>query len=186
MRGKRIAIASLAFVGFASGAAAQSADTVTAERFAAQCIHQTRAPGSYEIVYGGLIPRVAAGRGATQRGAANVNDCLADRYQVQPNRVAAVAPAATAAEVGPDRVNCAEILSRSPGASAGYAFTSSFLFGAIGAGVQANIYQRNLQTCLAQQGGIAASVGGGRGGTFVGGGCGGGSLMVGGSRYCSY
>lgn len=188
-----LAGAALVFGLAPGGASAQSAtptaaQTATAERFAAKCIASVRAPGRYQIVHGGRIPRVmAAGAGATQTGAANVNDCLADAYQVQPGRVVAAAPAAEPQPGdGPDYLNCAEILTRSPGAAAGYAFTTGFLFGVVGSSLQAGTYQRNLQTCLAQQGSLAASVGGGRGGTYIGGGCGAGNLMVRGARYCSY
>ena len=72
--------ATLTFLAFtASSVSAQTAGDPTAERFVAQCIQETHARGAYEIRYGGAIPQVVAGTGATVGGTSNVNDCLADK-----------------------------------------------------------------------------------------------------------
>jgi hypothetical protein len=165
----------------ASGVSAQSAGMQTAERFVAQCVKETHARGSYQIVADAAIPQVIGGNGATARGERNVNDCLADKYQLQPGgvRAAAVPVPQEAGRAG--SLDCAEILSRRPGTAAAYSFGSSVLLGAVGASIQAGVYQRNLQTCLAR-GGAAGLPGGRR--TYVGG-CTPGSLMAGGTRYCN-
>lgn len=147
-----------------------------------QCVRETRASGQYEIQMIGIIPQVAPRQGATQRGAANVNDCLADKYQVQPGRVISAAASAPVAAVdNANLLDCAKILTRTPGEAAAYAFGASVLAGAVGASIQAGTYQRKLQACLASTGG---KIGSGIGVTLNGG-CRAGGLMVRGSRYCN-
>ena len=168
----------------ATGSFAQSGATQTAERFVAQCVKQVHARGSYVIQYGAAIPQVTAGSGATTRGASNVNDCLKDKYMTQPGLVIVSAPTTAPRNTGRVRdLNCNEILNRSPGAAAGYAFGSAILAGAVGASIQAGVYQRNLQACLSRHGGGAADLR--TPVRFYSGGCKQGGLMVGGNRYCN-
>ena len=129
--------------------------TETAKR----CIIKTNAPGNYFISEAPGVPHVIPGQGASARGAANVNDCLNDVYgvqygstsgQVTATPAAAVTTATQGQAVSSGRVNCAAILNRSPGRAAAYSFGSSIVAGAVGASVQAGVYQRNLNNCLAQ------------------------------------
>lgn len=172
--------ASVAYAALASGALAQSAQTHSVEALTEQCVRETRASGAYAISYEAVIPQVSAGAGGSARGARDVNDCLADKFQVQPGVVVAVAPNARGEEPLPlNRQRCAQIFSRSPGQAALASFGSSVLFGAVGASIQASVYQRNLQSCLALYG----RPGGARSTLSE---CNSdGQVMVRGARYCS-
>jgi len=170
-----LAIASAMSLGaFAGHAAAQS----TAEQYAAQCIRATHARGEYVVVMDRAIPQVVAGNGATIRGVSDVNDCLADKYQVQPGSRAVAAAAPAAVTPNGRQLNCRRILSRSPGGAAAASFGTSILAGAIGASIQAGVYQRNLQTCLARYGGANHAA-------PLAAGCAPGEAIVGGTRYCT-
>lgn len=126
-----------------------------AQRLAAQkCALSTRAPGNYNVSNAPGLPHVLPGQGGTTDGAARINDCLKDAYGVQygakAGGVAAAATSPVAATDSSGRLNCARILNRSPGRAAAYSFGSSIVAGAIGASIQAGVYQNNLNRCLAQ------------------------------------
>jgi len=126
-----------------------------ARQAAQQCALNTNAPGNYNISNAPGLPHVIPGQGGTEAGAARINDCLTDTYQVQygakGGAVATAGVARTAPTSQPSgRLNCAEILNRTPGRAATYAFGSALVAGAIGASAQAGVYQRNLNRCLAQ------------------------------------
>jgi len=125
-----------------------------ARQAAQQCALNTNAPGNYNISNAPGLPHVIPGQGGTAAGAARINDCLADTYQVQYGAgggAVATASAARAPTSQPSgRVNCANILNRTPGRAATYAFGAALVAGAIGASAQAGVYQRNLNRCLAQ------------------------------------
>jgi hypothetical protein len=118
--------------------------TQTAQR----CIVQTKAPGNYFISEAPGVPAA---------GAANVNDCLNDAYGVQfGSPTGQVTATRASAPIGGQAatsgsVDCSRILNRSPGRAAAYSLGSSIVAGAIGASVQAGVYQRNLNNCLAQR-----------------------------------
>ncbi len=174
--------ATAVFLAFAaSGVSAQSAGMQTAQRFVAQCVQETHARGSYQLVADAAFPRVIGGNGATARGESDVNDCLADKYQLQPGGVRAAGTAPVPQTAQGRGLDCAEILSRRPGTAAAYSFGSAVLLGAVGASIQAGVYQRNLQTCLARGGahGVPGATGRRTGA------CSGGNLMAGGTRYCN-
>lgn len=122
---------------------------------AQQCALNTNAPGNYYISNAPGLPHVIPGRGGTLAGAARINDCLTDTYQVQYGTkgggVATAGVAATAPTTQPSGgLNCAENLNRTPGRAATYAFGSALVAGAAGADVQAGVYQGSLNRCLAQ------------------------------------
>lgn len=70
---------------------------------AQQCALQTKSPGNYNISNAPGLPHVLPGQGGTVDGAARINDCLADVYQVQygakrgEGTVAEITPQTTAA-----------------------------------------------------------------------------------------
>jgi hypothetical protein len=127
--------------------------TQTAQR----CIVQTKAPGNYFISEAPGVPHVLPGQGGSAAGAANVNDCLNDAYGVQfGSPTGQVTATRASAPIGGQAatscsVDCSRILNRSPGRAAAYSLGSSIVAGAIGASVQAGVYQRNLNNCLAQR-----------------------------------
>ena len=127
--------------------------TETAQR----CIIQTNAPGNYFISDAPGVPHVIPGQGGSSAGAATVNDCLNDAYAVQfGSRTGQVTATRASAPNGGQAtttgsVDCSRILNRSAGRAAAYSLGASVVAGAIGASVQAGVYQRNLNTCLAQR-----------------------------------
>ena len=78
----------------ASQAAAQEEAFDIAEGFAARCVTETGARGTFELNYEGLIPQVVGGEGTSQSNVRKVNDCMADKYEIQPGltRTAAAVP----------------------------------------------------------------------------------------------
>lgn len=61
---------------------------------AQQCALQTHAPGNYNISNAPGLPHVLPGQGGTAAGAARINDCLTDVYQVQYGAKRGQAPTA--------------------------------------------------------------------------------------------
>jgi hypothetical protein len=71
-------LAAVAGLAFGTTASANTAKSVTN-----QCIFETRAAGTFSVAARSTPPVVTAGEGASALGAANVNDCIQDKYQVQ-------------------------------------------------------------------------------------------------------
>ncbi|MBY5933865.1 hypothetical protein KUV51_12715 [Tateyamaria omphalii] len=117
------------------------------------CIAQTGAPGTYLLAADARgLPRVTPGQGATAAGARNVNDCLADVFQIQYGaRQRAVATTSGQSGFASNRGDrCARILNRSAATAGTYAFGAALAAGAVGAAAQASVYQRNLNRCLSR------------------------------------
>lgn len=86
MKLTNVSIAGLVMMVIGGAAAAQGGvrDQVAA------CIAATSTAGSYDIAARTPLPRVTPGVGGSALGAQNVNDCIADLYQVQYGRNDAV------------------------------------------------------------------------------------------------
>jgi len=79
---QRLAAATVALFCLCLPAAAQNTG-FTPEQAVSYCITDTRSPGTYTLLSTAPVPRVGIGAGGTNRGAATVNDCLLDVYEIQ-------------------------------------------------------------------------------------------------------
>ena len=152
---------------FATSSFATAAMATTVDRVVLECIHETRAPGSYSIVGGGSLPVVAPGAGASQASAAAVNDCLLDKYQVQFAAVSAAPAARTQTVVrGSAQSHCQRLLNRSAGEAFARSVGTSILVGGLGAGIHASTVTANFQRCI-RSGAYGSGAALSRGGTGV-------------------
>ena len=89
------------FATLALGLSASVATADTAQNVVQECVRQTGAPGAYAVAEKQNVPQVSPAAGGTQAGAARVNDCLLDKYQVQfsAGQIVAANPAAVDPEV---------------------------------------------------------------------------------------
>lgn len=139
-------ILTIALTSFAGSASAQSANAEVAYGHVIQCVKETRARGSYDILSIEGVPVVAASYGGSQRGAHNVNDCLKDKYHTQPG-IAATARRRSVETVAASKDYCARLYNRKPGEAFVLGAGASLLGGAVGAGIHAEVVTQRFQKC---------------------------------------
>ena len=135
--------ASVLASGFAIVAGAAAADDVATN--VDYCMTRTGVPGTYAISEAGDVPQVVPSAGGTQRGAAWVNDCLLDRYQVQ---FASVQSTPVLASDRAQLSQCESLLQRRGGEAFLRSVGVSILFGGIGAGIHASTVTGNFRRCI--------------------------------------
>lgn len=177
----RFAVACAA-VTWGSVAAANTVDAVVQS-----CVQTTGAPGAFVVQVGDGAPQVSPGIGATAAGAAVVNDCLLDRYQVQFAAVQRGSVAPT--DVQADAIaECRRIRNRrvattvaiAAGLAVGVDTTAAAATAAAGAGYTSWRAGRTYRDCVAD-----ASVPQAQSGIALIRNCGRGSnVFQGGSAYC--
>lgn len=149
----------LAYVaGFAALCASSSiAATGNNAAVVQSCIQQTGAPGTYETTSGASVPQVVAGPRGTVRGAAAVNDCLNDAFQVQFGATGSV----ETARVETNGISCRE--ERNAGVVAGLILTAgtvgilggtdgAVLGGVVGSVVGIRGLNKQYHECAARRG----------------------------------